>query len=412
MRWWHVPLILGAVLAALQIARIGRADMLADHDPDAALASWSVQTEAQARKVQALVAEDGGRASAAALAKTMLSTKPLSGAAYGALARVSAEAGDLERARRLFEIAARRSPRERLLHAWLADDRVGSGDFAGALDHLDQIMRLSPRTAHSLFPTLGSISQQEDGRRAVAQWLGSRAPKWRSRFLGWWASQSQHDLIVDELFDPLRRADVPLTSEERSIWIARLVRLGRIGRAYYIWIDGLGGRHREMLGNVFDGGFELPPEDGGFGWRIGKVPGASIRRQGGAGVDGKLALMIEFQNRRVAFQHVQQMLALPAGPYQLSGRYRLDDLRTDRGLVWQVTCLPKGNAIAESQPFLGRKVWESFDVSFSVPPESCPAQMLVLRSSARVAAERWIGGRAWFDSLRLVRKPASTADQS
>ena len=48
----------------------------------------------------------------------------------------------------------------------------------------------------------------------------------------------------------------------------------------------------------------------------------------------RLALRVAFEDRRVPFAHVRQLLALGPGRYTLSGRARPDNLRTDRGLVW------------------------------------------------------------------------------
>jgi hypothetical protein len=183
-----------------------------------------------------------------------------------------------------------------------------------------------------------------------------------------------------------------------------LVQLGRTAKAHYIWIDGLPEEFQSRVGNVFDGGFELPPSDSGFGWRFGKVMGAEIRLEHAGGVEGQSALMVEFRNRRVPFQHVQQMLALPVGNYTLSGRVRLDDLRNERGLRWFIVCAAGNNVLLESEKFSGRRTWGEFSQDFQVPSGGCSAQWLKLRLDARIPAEQLAGGRAWFDSLRIVRE--------
>jgi hypothetical protein len=106
---------------------------------------------------------------------------------------------------------------------------------------------------------------------------------------------------------------------------------------------------------------------------------------------------------------VQQTLALPPGTYRLLGRVRLDDLSNDRGLKWSVQCSSRNRLIGETQKFSGRSEWIDFSTTFEVPTEVCPSQVLRLRLDARVPAEQWIGGRAWFDKLRILRESKSHA---
>lgn len=394
-------------VAGCAAARFGMADFRLGHSPAAALAWSAWHPEAQSREVQRLVGLADADSEAQALALDMLRSSALRGTAYAALGRIADRAGDGAAAESLMRIAARLSPRERGTHAWLADHYVAVGRFPDALEHLDEILRLSPRQAHTIMPALNSLALHPEGLWAVVDLLGSHAPPWRDRFLRGWASSPQDEAMLDELFGALRQAPHPLTSGERDLWVSRLVRQGKVAKAHYLWIEGLPEDQRTQVGNVFDGSFEFAPSDGGFGWRFGRVAGASIRQQGGGGVVGRQALVVEFQHRRVPFQHVQQMLALPSGRYQLMGRVRLDDLRSDRGLQWTVTCIPRPDPLASSQRFAGRMTWTAFSQEFEVPDEGCRAQMLSLRLDARVPAEQWIGGRAWFDDLRIRRVSAS-----
>jgi len=396
--------LLMAVPAVLSY-RMGIADLLAAKSPAASRLHWPKQTEASSRELQRLMAApETAPDEIAALAREMLAENALSGTAYAGLAHAEDARGNRVKAAHLMMIAARRSPRERNSHAWLADYFVAKLDFPRSLRHFDQILRLSPRQVHTLMPALASVSTHPEGVKAVSRWLGEHAPPWRDKFLSSWATRAPSETLLDAIFDPLRRAAHPLTARERDFWVGRLIQQGRASKAQYIWIDGLPDEHRQQVGNVFDGGFELQASDGGFGWRVGRVPGALIRQQGGAGVGGQQALMIEFQNRRVPFQHVQQMIALPPGRYRLHGRARMDDLRNDRGLVWSLSCSPGKQQLADSERFNGRRSWTPFAVDFEIPREGCGSQLLRLRLDARVPAEQWVGGRAWFDDLRIARR--------
>jgi len=398
------------LLLAIIVARMGLADHLQDRDPVLAASWWPWHASAQSIAAKGLI-DRAEFERAAPLARDRLRRNALDGPAYSDLALIASQRGDSAQAAALMRLAVKYGPRQRLAHFWLADHAVGAGDFWRALAHLDEVLRLSPRQLHTISPALRSIAQHPRGRTMVSRWLGEHAPPWRGRFLTGWASKAAGEIELDAMFDPLRRAPYPLSPVERDLWVARLVALGRVSKAHFLWIDGLPSDMASKIGNVFDGGFELPPSGGSFGWRFGRVAGAGIRQQHGGGVEGEQALLVEFRDRRVAFDHVSQLLALPAGAYRLSGRVRLDDLRNERGLVWALSCDRTQTALAQTERFSGRRQWEDFAVEFNVPAEGCSAQWLRLRLDARVAGEQMIGGRAWFDALKIVRRRGDVVGQ-
>ena len=102
------------------------------------------------------------------------------------------------------------------------------------------------------------------------------------------------------------------------------------------------------------------------------------------------------------FEHVQQQLALPAGRYTLSGRVRVDNLRNERGLRWRLSCANNAE-LATTAAFSGTSDWHEFGLELDVPKLDCATQTLQLRLDARIRPEQLIGGRIWFDDLRIVR---------
>lgn len=382
------------------VVRIGIADALAPTDPQAALAWWPDHVEARIA-VATDAAESTQRArEAVATAREVLVRSPLAGTAYRVIAR-SAELGGGDRtALTHYRIAAHRAPRDRAPHAWLVNHAVVRGDYATALFHLDQLLRIAPGLAPELRPVLASMTGIAEARTPLLRLLGETAPPWRSAFLNWWSQQPEAAPTLSALFAPLRSAPQPLTTIERGFWIDRLMREGRVSQAYFLWIEALPAERRVAVGNIVDGDFERPPDNGGFGWRFDRIAGATIHQETTAGVGGERALVIDFHDRRVPFAHVQQRLALPAGHYVLRGRTRLDGLRNERGLLWQLRC-DDHRTIGESERFSGSSQWRDFEVAFERPAESCNGQTLILRLDARIAPERMIGGRIWFDDLRI-----------
>ena len=194
-----------------------------------------------------------------------------------------------------------------------------------------------------------------------------------------------------------------LTRNELDGWLDRLIAEHRWGPAYLTWVASLDPAQRDSIGNVFNGSFETEPLPMGFDWRFGRAPGARISREQVTGASGSLALHVAFEDRRIPFQDVRQLLALAPGGYRFSGRSRLDQLRTERGLIWRLTCAEDNRVIAETEPFAGNHGWRAFEQSVTVPADNCGAQWLTLLLPARIPAEQRIGGAAWFDALEMER---------
>ncbi len=396
---WAIAALPMLALAVL-IGRLAVADLLADRDAEAALSWWPHHTDARLR-IATGEAEQGDRARAATLARGVLADTPLAGTAQRVLARIAELGGDEAQAQRHYRIAARRAPRDRPTRAWLANHAALRGDFATALGQTDQLLRIAPTQLQDMLPVLASYAAIEEARTAFLRLLGEQSPPWRAPFLHWLCRQPDALPLITALFSPLRAAPHPLTASERGAWIERLLLENRVGEAQFLWIEAQSPERRKVLGNIVDGGFELPPDNAGFGWYFNAVPGATIHQEPGIGVAGAQALVVDFHDRRVPFAHVQQRLALPAGRYALRGRVRIDGLRNERGLLWTLRC-DDGSSIADSERFQGSSQWRDFRVDFTRPAEACNGQTLTLRLDARIAPEQMIGGRIWFDDLRIT----------
>jgi hypothetical protein len=82
---------------------------------------------------------------------------------------------------------------------------------------------------------------------------------------------------------------------------------------------------------------------------------------------------------------------------------KASDLRTERGLVWQISCAESGRTLAETHRVTGTAPWTDLEVKFSVPSSSdCHAQWLKLIIPARTASETEIEGDVWFQNFRIT----------
>jgi hypothetical protein len=334
-------------------------------------------------------------------ARRAIRAEPLDGRGYWWLARIAEAAGKQADARRLYALSAERGPRNVRVLAWLAERELGQGHFREGIAHIDQLLRVQPELSARLLPIVYRLAIEPKARKELVAAM-ARQPPWRPALMPFLFAQVPQSAPLAPFLDELRQRPPGLSQLETNDWIDRLARDHNWGAAYIVWTQSLSPDESARIGNVFNGGFENEPSQSGFDWRFEKVPGAHISRIDAVDRNGgRSALQVEFEDRRVPFQHVRQQLALVPGHYRLSGRVKLNDLRSERGLVWTVFCAEDGRTIGESEPMMGRKPWHSFSTDFDVPADKCGGQWLTLRIPARIPAEQLVGGSAVFDDLKI-----------
>lgn len=396
-------LALLAIFIGWRVLALGLADHWQSSDPQRALQWYADHPAALLSELDAALREQADDQKVEALALAALRANPLNGRPYRVLAQLREAEGGMESALPLYNAAVHRGPRDRFTHARLFEHGLQAGDVAKALHHFDLLLRLRPETAPTLLPVLVTLAAEPAVQPALAERLIA-SPPWRSQFLRLLAKTAPDAAAVEPLWQKLRAGPGGgLPQAELQPWLDRLLREEQGDRAYLLWVSQLGQRELAELGNVFNGDFELAPSGFGFDWRFGRVAGARIDRLPVAGAGGNLALRVAFDDRRVPFAHVTQVLALPPGRWQLQGRARAEALRSERGLVWQVTCYAGGAPLGRSEPLKGQRSWHPFALEFEVPAQGCTAQVLRLLLPARIPAERRIGGQAWYDSLSVSR---------
>lgn len=399
MRPWLAAAIgIALAFAAWRVATLGLADAFAPTHPAAALQWRPEHPEALVVRAEArLRAKDA--ATARAMASAGIEAAPLDGRGYRTLGMDAEASGDSARANKLYSVAAARGPRDLGTHAWLATQALQAGDFATALMHFDRMLRVQPEIAQKLSEVMIPVAMDRRARKPLVELLAS-SPPWRLDFTPLLIQRAPDRTALFLIVESLRREGGGLRDPELAVWLDRLIADHEWSRAYLIWAQSLGPEQSKEIGNVFNGRFEGEPSNRGFDWRIGQVAGARIFRSPVNGTTGQ-ALAVAFEDRRVPFDQVKQLLALPPGRYRFTGRVRLDDLRTERGLNWYLYCADSGLPIIETAPLRGTYDWRPLEAAFEVPATGCAAQWLVLRLPWRIAAEQRIGGTAWFDDLKI-----------
>jgi len=388
------------LVLAWRVTTLGLADHYSVSDPARALAWRDQHPEALVREADRLALDPAQAGPAAEAARAALRANPLDGRGYRVLGSL---APDREKAATLHGLAAHRSPREVISHGWLIEHHMDLGNYEAALAHADLIFRVSPRLAGNLTPLMLGMAVTPEAQPALAEQL-LMSPPWKQGTLRHIILNAPDTDAITPLMDRLRQTPGGLGNEALGLWLDRLTREDRWGQAYLTWVSQLPPERLQGLGNVFNGDFEWEPTHTGFDWRFGRVTGARISRLAIAGATDGMALRVAFSDRRVPFSHVRQQLALPPGRYRLSGKVRLESLRTDRGLVWTVGCAgPRNRPLVDTPPLRGQSPWKQFEAEFEVPREGCGGQWLTLRLPARIPAEQRIGGTVWFDEMRIAR---------
>lgn len=398
-----VVAILGLVFVAWRIISLGVADRYARSDPDRAL-RWrpdhalalAVRAERYAQSLQWNLAQVSARAA--------LVSNPLESRAFRVLAQHADALGDTKKAFDLYAITVSHRPRDLISQRWLFNHHVLAGSFESALPHLDAMFRAKPELMASLSEQLSMMATLEQTQPAFARLLSARPP-WRDPALNQILRVSKDIDGLSRLLQLLSAAPGGLESAFLGRWIDRLIQERRFADAYVQWVGLLPDNQQERIANVFNGDFEWPLLNAGFDWRIDPVEGAHVDVVPTENPRSGHALRISFDDRRVPFQHVRQWLLLSPGAWRLKGRVRADDLRTERGLVWEVRCVGSGAELAQSEPLRGAFAWQWFNTDFDVPGEGCDTQELVLSIPARISSEQHIGGVAWFDDILINRRP-------
>lgn len=395
---WLVVLLLAA-LVCWRITVTGVSDRLADEHPEQALAWDPANPEALAALArQQLDRKEWAEARQTAL--RLLQTEPLSQQGFVILSKVAVAEGDVQRAELLSEIALRRAPHALGPPAWLLIEQLQQGHYVQALDLLDRISRISPGRQGNLYPVLIALTENPGFAEALAEKLSAR-PAWRASLIGSLISKAGPEAIEHVLSALQRRG--ALDAGEMGLWIDRLAKDGKWGEAYARWAGELPLSEKNTLRSVYNGGFENEPGGIGFDWRIEKSVDAIIDRDRRGGVGGSGAIRLTFLGRRTERIPLHQWLLLAPGAYRLHFRSRAQDLRSDRGLQWEIRCLDASRQIVLSDVVAGSTDWTEYSVDFEVPDRNCQAQDLSLRNAGSKGAGKILAGTIWFDDVSIDR---------
>lgn len=335
----------------------------------------------------------------AALARGILRMRPVDGRAYRVLAQA-----EHEPARRdaLLAAAIATAPRDRLARGLAAEHALLREDLDAALEHSDALMRVAPESRAAVLASLLPLLAYPGMQDALLARLAFDPP-WRGAL-----AHALKDAAVPAdgalaLLDGVAKQH-PATPAELAARIAVLERTGDYVKARAAWIAAqpADAAHASPAALVYDGGFEAPPSEGGYGWRLQPPPGIAVERTSSNVHAGQGALAIRFDGRPVALHGVQQTLALPPGRYAFEAM-GANGVDTARPFEWQLACNQAGT-VAMRAPLPSAAAWQPANAEFSIDPV-CPQQTLRLAHRTRNIAERAVRGTLFVDDVRIIPMP-------
>ncbi len=328
---------------------------------------------------------------------------PADGQIYADLVHLWAERDQTKEAMALALHASRLGPMRAAVQWEVAAFWLRLGHLDQAITHWSSVLTLRSRLHKQLDPILLNLLEDPDTRSAFTPLL-KKPPVWWPRFFRYVAANAKYADTVGILYNGRSHNGGKPDANERRYYTARLQKEGQWNQAYFVWLNSLGSKQLAVLGNLYNGDFELPLQNEDFGWRMANARGVTVKIGPVIGSKGDKALSVSFSGRRIYFNHLYQYLLLRPGDYQLRGRIRLDNLLSAQGVQWTLRCKSsERKLLGTSERFRATEPWRLFNASFTVPEQGCLAQEVRLELVARFAKERETRGTVWFDAMSIKR---------
>lgn len=390
--------VLLAAWIAWQIVTTRVADSLAGQAPRRAL-RWDANNPQALHALAETEIESGHPRAAATTARHLLRVAPLQADAFAVLARAAAADGNQRKAQDLFAIALRRAPRNQYARAWAIGNDLQHKNYAAALHNVNVLLGVEPGQQSALLPLLANVASRDPGfATALAQALANR-PAWRNDMLTELLAHAPA-ATVNTVFDSLQASPAGIDDTEANAWFDRLEKDGHWGQAYSRWASRTGAAAGGRIPAVYNGNYADPVTGTGFNWRMHGEPGVTIDRVRTTDPAG-WAAQVTFRERRADDMGFWQPLLLAPGRYTLTFRARADNLQSDAGLEWSITCMADGTPIANSPLFAGTFNWRPLTVDFDVPASQCKAQRLQLTNPGAGGSGKIVSGKVWFTEFRI-----------
>lgn len=288
-----------------------------------------------------------------------------------------------------------------ITHATLHDYWLKQQDIKKASQHWPLLITLSRTHQKTLFPKLYQLLLSPVLAQDFEKYMKS-PPKWWNRFFKFLIKTDSDPEKIQYLISQRLIHSQTITPYEKRLYISYLKKRDQWYQAKSIW-DKTTTTPPSLLQN---GNFEDNLKAKGlFDWKIATADEIDIQQAHTKGSNGNYSLLISLnrENFSLKFKHILQYLVLLPGKYQLTGRYKLNNLETPEGLTWRIRCNNKSKTLlGETQSFRGYShTWINFQTNFTIPKKHCKSQIIRLESTSKLDHKNTFSGEAWFDDLKI-----------
>lgn len=268
----------------------------------------------------------------------------------------------------------------------------------------------SSKTKNELFQALSTLALNSDYQKLLEPYALD-PPKW---WFGFFSSLAKHEhstYLLNHFYSVRKNSSTPITEKERILFVDELIKKKYWSQAYFSWLSGLSNEELSLINaHIYDGSFEgkyqrpISSWSRSFKWRFTKNKNMTTSIDSTYGANGRKALHIHFRKRkRFNFHHVEQIINLSPGKYDVNYLSRLNNLNTPAGLEWKARCMEDSkDVLGKSKSYKGNQKWTEDSFSINVP-EKCSSILLRLESSSHHAHNQVYLGHLWFDAFKITK---------
>jgi len=321
----------------------------------------------------------------------------LTGLAYEGL-------GQLDDARYWMEAADRLGPRKPLNQMELGQFWFRQQDLDKALLHWMIALEMNPKFQAEGFHDLVLFMRKPVYLEAIKKLVKTHDPLWWGSFFHHAALYAEDLVSLKTLYEARLSSGFEVTKLEEDALFERLMRDRQWSDAYFTWLNHLSTQELNLLGNIFDGSFLLPPTNSGFGWRAHDEAAYNVFFKNHTTNKTSGEAMIYFSGAQPKnLTPLYQWLLLEPGRFRLKGEVMTDHLVAGEGLFWELSCRD-GRVINKPLLFAGSMTWQAFETSFDIQePRGCEIQRLSLTIRQDINQPFHYEGSITFRALNIER---------
>jgi len=154
---------------------------------------------------------------------------------------------------------------------------------------------------------------------------------------------------------------------------------------------------------LWNGSFELPIENGGLDWRLGKAEGVAIFIDKDIKLDGYASLSAAFDGKHNPDVYIaRQIVPVEGGKeYTFTGFVKTSNITTKNGIFIEAIQHNCESFNSRSEMANGTNLWKKLETTFRTP-SSCDTIVVAIRREQSQKFDNRIEGDVWIDGLTLT----------